>query len=129
MNIYDRLKSTKTLLVDDDELIRGSLGLFFRKKGCYLMEVETAEEGLKALEKEGFDIIIADYRLPGMNGLEFIKLATQIHPDVVSIVITAYGDENIASEAYGLGAHDFIQKPFSPITIIESLVPLLCKRE
>ena len=73
--ITDKLKKIKTLLVDDDEFIRDSLKIAFKAKGCALQVAESAEEGLEAVREESFDIIISDFRLPCMNGLEFLKLA------------------------------------------------------
>jgi two-component system response regulator HydG len=72
MNPFENLKKKKTLLVDDDELIRDSLSIAFKKKGFLLQTAETAEEGLQALKREAFDIIISDFKLPRMNGLEFL---------------------------------------------------------
>ncbi len=128
MDQFSKLENKRTLLIDDDEIVRDSLGLAFRNKGCYLLAVETAEEGLEALKKERFDIIIADYSLPGMDGIEFLKLASRPYSNTVNILITGYGDE-IPSQVFMEGVHDFIQKPFSPKTIIESLALLIEKRE
>ena len=63
----------KILLIDDDEWIRDSLRLFFEGEECHLKAIEKAEEGLKILKNENYDIIIVDYRLPDMDGLEFLK--------------------------------------------------------
>ena len=73
MNLFATLKEKRLLLIDDDEWIRDSLSLFFELQGCSLVALETAEEGLKELSRRSYDIIIADYKLPGMNGLEFFK--------------------------------------------------------
>ena len=125
MNPFETLKKKKTLLVDDDELIRDSLSIAFKNKGCLLQTAETAEEGLQALKKEAFDIIISDFKLPGIDGIEFLKLATAYHPNSVKILITAYGDKDVVSEALGAGAQDFIEKPFSIRMLIDSLNRLI----
>ena len=125
MNPFETLKKKKTLLVDDDELIRDSLSIAFKNKGCLLQTAETAEEGLKALKKESFDIIVSDFKLPGIDGIEFLKLATAYHPNSVKILITAYGDKDTFSEALGAGAQDFIEKPFSIRMLIDSLNRLI----
>ena len=92
MNPFNELKDFKTLLVDDDEFIRDSLKMAFSSKGCSMRAAESAEEGLEAIKKEQFDIIISDFRLPGMNGLDFLRLATVTQPGAVNILITAYRD-------------------------------------
>ena len=73
MNLFEKLKNMKTMLIDDDKWIRDSMSLFFIGEGCTLTALETAEEGLKLLENEDFQIIIADYFLPGITGLEFFN--------------------------------------------------------
>ena len=121
MNPFNELKQVKTLLVDDDEFIRDSLKIAFATKGCSMRVAETAEEGLQAIKEERFDIIISDFRLPGMNGLEFLKLANITHPDSVNILITAYRDEYLFSEAVRMGITEFIDKPFSVKNLAELL--------
>ena len=125
MNPFNELKQVKTLLVDDDELIRDSLSMAFKNKGCSMRVAETAEEGLQAIKEERFDIIISDFRLPGMSGLDFLKLATTIHPEAVNILITAYRDEYLFSKAIRMGVTEFIDKPFSVKALAELLAVLL----
>jgi DNA-binding NtrC family response regulator len=82
---------------------------------------ESAEEGFKAIKEEQFDVIISDFRLPGINGLDFLKLASVTHPHAVNILITAYRDEYMFSEAIRMGVTEFVEKPFS----VKALVALL----
>ncbi len=128
MNSFDELKKIKTLLVDDDELIRDSLSMTFATKGCCLQVAETAEQGLQAIKEQQFDIIISDYRLPGMNGLDFLKLTAVTQPQAVKFLITAYRDDHIFSEAIRLGIHEFIEKPFS-VKVLINLLALSIKRQ
>ena len=128
MNPFTELKQVKTLLVDDDELIRDSLKIAFANKGCSMRVAETAEEGLQAIKEEQFDIIISDFRLPGMNGLDFLKLATRTHPQAVNILITAYRDEYLFTEAIRMGVTEFIDKPFSVKALAELLAVSLKRR-
>jgi len=121
MNPFNDLKHVKTLLVDDDELIRDALCMAFKNKGCFMRAAESAEEGLVAIKEEQFDVIISDFRLPGINGLDFLKLAAVTHPHAVNILITAYRDEYMFSEAIRMGVTEFIEKPFS----VKALVALL----
>ena len=128
MNLFNKLKKLKTLLVDDDELIRDSLKIAFSAKGCAMRVAETAEDGLEAIGEEQFDIIISDYRLPGMNGLDFIKQAAVLQPDAIQFLITAYRDNHIISEASRIGVNEFIEKPFS-VKVLINLLALSLKRQ
>jgi DNA-binding NtrC family response regulator len=129
MNPFNELKQAKTLLVDDDELIRDSLSMAFKNKGCFMRAAESAEEGLKAIKEEQFDIIISDFRLPGINGLDFLKRATVTHPNAVHILITAYRDDYLFSEAIRMGVAEFIQKPFSVKAMVALLAVALKRQE
>jgi DNA-binding NtrC family response regulator len=128
MDPFDKLKEMKMLLIEDDEWIRDSLSIYFESRGCHLKVLETAEEGLAALKKQAYDIIITDYRLPGMDGLEFLKRIQNSHPQAMKILITAYRSEDVVSEATRVGIHDFIDKPFTAKTIKDSLSRLLQER-
>jgi DNA-binding NtrC family response regulator len=128
MNSFKDLKKLKTLLVDDDELIRDSLKIAFSAKGCAMRVAESAEEGLQAIREEKFDIIISDYRLPGMNGLDFIKQAAFIQPLAAKFLITAYRDDHIVSKAIRLGVNEFIEKPFS-VKVLVNLLALALKHQ
>ena len=128
MDLYSKLKSMKILLIDD-EWIRDSLSMFFQSEGCHLTALETAEEGMEALKRINYDIIVTDYKLPGMDGLEFLRRIQDMHPQVMKILITAYKSENVVSEARSLGIQDFIEKPFTTKIIEESLTWLVEKHE
>ena len=125
MDIFDRIKDLKILLVDDDEWIRDSLSLFFEAEGCNLLSLETAEEGIEAVKQQAFDIVISDYKLPGMDGLEFLRQVKERQPAVVEILITAYGNCEIFKEATRIGVQDFIPKPFTSENIETSLTRVI----
>ena len=128
MNYFNILKPLKTLLVDDDEFIRDSLSMAFTNKGCFLETAVNAEEGMQALQKERFDIIISDLRLPGKDGLEFFKSVRTSQPHSLCVLITAYRDKLISSQVSAMGIHDFIEKPFSVGLLVKSLVQLIQSR-
>ena len=125
MKSFGKLKNLKTLLVDDDEMIRDALAVAFKNKGCCLKVYENAEKGLQALEEERFDIIICDFKLPGMDGLEFFKLVGNYQSHILKILISGYGDKELNSKSSRIGVHAFIQKPFLVKQLIDSLVHLL----
>ena len=129
MNLFNELKKMKILLIDDDEWIRDSLALFLEAEGCHLMALETAEEGLEALQEQTYDIVICDYKLPGLDGLEFLRRVKKCQPNVMDVLITAYGNQEVVSEAKKIGVQDFIAKPFSSETIEASLARLIQNRK
>ena len=103
----------KMLVVDNDQWIRDSLSLYFENEGCHLVALETAEEAISAVNRDMFDILIVDYRLPGMDGLEFFNRIKASNPDGVKILITAYGTEDMVARAMEMGVQEVIHKPFS----------------
>lgn len=128
MNVFSILKHMNILLIDDDEWIRDSLKLFFEAEGCHILALETAEEGLEALHCQDYDIIITDYKLPGMDGVEFFKQIQNSHPDTIKILITAYKNEAVVNEAKEAGVQHLIAKPFTSETIEASLTRLTANR-
>ena len=129
MNLFEKLKSMKILLIDDDEWVRDSLKLFFESEKCCLTPFETAEEALEALKNQKYDIIITDYFLPGMNGLDFLKYIGKSKKDTIKILITAYGSHEILDKAKELGIHSMICKPFTTDTVEMVLSRLLGTNE
>jgi len=125
MNYFNELKETKMLLVDDDEFIRDSLSIAFTNKGCCMHAAETAEEGMKAIKTERYDLIISDLRLPGKGGLEFLKAVRNTYPETLCVLITAYRDTHVALEASSMGIHDFIEKPFSIDLLVQALSKII----
>ena len=127
MNPFDELRQVKTLLVDDDEFIRNSLQIAFKTKGCALTVAESAEQGLAAIKDDQFDIIISDLRLPNMNGLDFLQLATVTQPGAIRFLITAYRDERILAKAVRSGIDQFIDKPFA-VNVLVNLLAVALKQ-
>jgi len=113
------------LLIDDDKLIRDSLAMFFKREGCHLSVFETGEEGLDALKNHEYRIIIADYLLPGMDGLEFFRRVRRSHPRVLRLLSMAYKNERVAAEAKKIGIKGFIEKPYTAKTLEQALFRLI----
>lgn len=124
MNLFDKLRLMKLFLVEDDQWIRDSLSIFFEGEGCHLMAYENAEDALEALTEDP-DIFIVDYKLPGMDGLEFFKRIQTSHSRAGKILITAYLNNGVVSKAVSMGIENFIQKPFTIKTLEESLSRLV----
>jgi len=125
MDPFDKLKDVRTLLVDDDGLIRESLSMAFLSRGCNIRAVESAEKGIVALQKERFDVIISDFKLPGMNGMEFFKNTTASQAGSGNVLIAGNVQENELKEKNNPGIHEFVQKPFTVMALVGTLARLL----
>ena len=129
MSIFDKLRKLSLLLIEDDEWIRDSLRLFFESEGCNITTLETAEEGLNLIKNKHFDVIITDFRLPDIDGIEFVKRLSPKQTDSIKILITAYGDKGVRSRASNAGIFEVIAKPFNSDAIEKSLRRLINKIE
>lgn len=106
--------------VGDLELTR----LFLKRKGYNnfkITPVLSAERALEMLERENFDVILSDYKMPGMNGLEFLEELRKKGNDIPFIIFTGKGEEKVAVEALNKGANRYINKDGSPAVSIEAL--------
>ncbi|RLC02554.1 MAG: response regulator [Deltaproteobacteria bacterium] len=129
MDLFAQLRKMNLLLIDDDEWVRDSLRLFFESEGCKITVLETAEEGLDLIKHQYFDIIIIDFHLPGMDGIEFIKQLSTKQANSLNILITAFGNRDILSRAQKAGIQEFIAKPFTSEVIETSLRKLISMPE
>ncbi len=102
----------KVLVVDDDRAVGMVLAGLLRQSGHHATHVSSGAEALAALEREPFDVILTDLRMPAMDGMELLDaLAVQV-PGVPVIMLTAHANVHNAVEAMKLGAADFLAKPF-----------------
>lgn len=129
MDVFSQLRNMKILIIDDDEWIRDSLRIFFEAEGCFVVVLETAEEGLAELKCQAYDLIIVDYKLPGIDGLEFLKRTQDEHSDAMRVLITAYRTGSVISEARKLKIQGLIEKPFTSESLMDSLAHLIEMRE
>jgi len=105
--------STATiLLVEDDARIAGELRRLLEAEGWKVLLAETGEAGLAQAAKKRCDIVITDFRLPGVSGLEVVKSLHAAQPRLPVILMTAHGTTDTAIEATKLGAYDYLVKPF-----------------
>ncbi|HEV2489242.1 MAG TPA: sigma-54 dependent transcriptional regulator [Candidatus Acidoferrales bacterium] len=101
------------LIVEDEAKMRRLLELNLCEEGFTTHAAADAESGLKLLASEKIDLIVTDFRLPGMNGLEFLQAAKRVNAAVPIVMMTAYGSVESAVEAMKMGASDYVLKPFS----------------
>lgn len=107
------MKKTHILVMEDDQTISAALDMILTEAGYDVDVAETGEAALELFGQKQFDLIVADLKLPGINGMEVIKQVKEKKPEMEVIVITGVGTQSIAEEALELGAHDFLPKPFT----------------
>ena len=107
-------KKISILIVDDEESVRDSLYNWFIEDGFRVASAENAKIALTILESDQFDIILADIKMPGMDGLEMLRRIKSIKPDSIVIVMTAFATVDTAVKALKDGAYDYVTKPFDP---------------
>jgi two-component system response regulator PilR (NtrC family) len=100
----------RVLVVDDERSMRELLSIVLRRDGYEVFIAEDGAAGLELLKRERVDILITDIRMPNMNGVDLLREAKRISPDIVSIVMTAFATTDTAVEALRLGAADYVTK-------------------
>ena len=102
------------MIVDDEKIVRESLFHWFTKLGHTVERASSGFEALEILEKNPFDVLFVDIRMPEMNGIELLEKVKTEYPETAVIIITAFGSIETAVKAMKLGASDYLLKPFKP---------------
>ncbi|MHC1635335.1 MAG: response regulator, partial [Candidatus Methanospirareceae archaeon] len=114
----------RVLHVEDDATDAELTQLFLKKKGYNNLDftvVPSAEKGLEVLEREKFDVVLSDYKMPGMNGIEFLEELRKRGNNVPFIIFTGKGEEKVAIEAINKGANRYIKKDENPRVLFDML--------
>lgn len=102
----------RVLIIEDEKLIRWSLRQKFEARGYEVREFENGTKALQAFDGETYDLIMLDYKLPDMTGLDILRKVRETDSDVVVIMMTAFSSIENAVDAIKLGAYDYVTKPF-----------------
>jgi two-component system, sensor histidine kinase and response regulator len=116
-------KDARVLIVDDDPGLLQALSemLALRMRGLSVETSETAAAALKRVRSTQYDAIVADIKMPGMDGLQLLGRIREMQPDTPTLLITGHGEHELAVEALRGGAHDYVQKPIDREYFIGSL--------
>lgn len=104
----------RVLVIDDEEIVRISCLRTLQPEGYEVKVVQSGAEGIKILEKETFDLVLTDLKMPDMDGIEVLRRVKEGWPDAEIIIITGYGTVGSAIQAMKFGAFDYLEKPFTP---------------
>jgi CheY-like chemotaxis protein len=127
-SLIEKLSTKNILVIDDDGLITRTLCNLLKNEGYYATGTEDSADGAQMAQEEKFDLIIADIRMPGMDGVEMIKkIRTDLHgqdrPDVPVVFITGYSEGDAVQEAKHLG--EVIFKPFDTTEFLNRITKYL----
>jgi DNA-binding response OmpR family regulator len=121
--------SAHILIIDDEAALRQTMARILQQAGLEVTTAENAEQALAYLETTTFELIYMDIRMPGMHGLDALKLIHERYPGLPVILFTAQPDVNSAVEALRSGAIDYLLKPIKPQTIIERTQTILANQQ
>ncbi len=115
------MSDSSVLLIDDDPVVRSLVSGILSKKGYEVFLAKTGEEGLRLVEKHKPDLVITDFQMPGLSGIDVVEAIKRAGPHVPVIVLTAHGDTALTIESIQAGAFDFIEKPINPRELLETV--------
>lgn len=105
-------KPTRILVIEDDQAMLSLIEDFLNLQGYTTTSHRIATKALQDLEVQAFDLLITDYNMPQMNGLDVLTSARDKKPQLPVILITAFGNDDIFTKAKQAGAQGFLNKPF-----------------
>src|SRR5512147_973290 len=111
----------RVLVVDDEENLRLLVRTILRREGLEVEVASSGEQALALVETFGPDVILTDVRMPRMGGLDLLTTLKAKGNDAVVIVMSAYGNVDLAIEAMKAGAYDYLQKPFKAEEVVLTL--------
>lgn len=117
-------KSIRMLHVEDEAMDAELTKLFMKRMGYDNFDITTvlrAEQGLEILKKEHFDVVVSDYKMPGMSGMEFLEVVRREGNNIPFIIFTGKGEEKVAMEALNKGANRYITKNDAPAVLFDTL--------
>jgi len=124
-----KTSTANIIIVDEDEQEGLSLKQTLGEENYSVSVVGNAVMALEKIRKEFFDILLVDYKLPDMNGIELIKQAAAVSKESVSLIITGFSSLEIAIESMRIGAHDYIVKPINVDELKKNIEAILAERE
>ncbi len=123
------MNNSKILYVEDDDKQRQIITKLLKRNNFVVIDVKNPIEGLDIIKNEYIDIIVSDYRMPEMNGDKFFEEVKKINPYISFILVTAYGNIDLAVNTMKSGAVDFLTKPFDFDILLEKVKSISKKRQ
>ncbi len=123
------MDSLKVLMVDDETEYRETAIKRMKKRGIDIQGSNSGSEALTLLDQSGYDIVVLDVRMPGMDGIQTLREIKQRHPLVEVIMLTGHASMEVAIEGMELGAFDYLMKPIDIDELIYKIQDANQKRQ
>ncbi len=115
----------RIFVVDDEEALRTVLGSELEGEGYIVQMAGDGDEAIEVLEKNTFDLILLDIKMPTVDGFEVLKFVKQHQPTTKVIMLTGFADLKNAIESKKLGAEDFVSKPYDLVDLLTTVERVL----
>ena len=117
------------LVVDDEQIVCNSCRRILSLQGHNVQTALSGREALRKVEEDKYDVVIADWKMPEIDGMEVARIVKKNHPDIVLIMITGYPTVESAVKAIRLGVSNYVPKPFDPDELTQALKKALNERK
>lgn len=118
----------KVLVIDDEPIVRTSSKRTLVPEGYDVTLADSGRTGIEMLERDTFDVILLDLKMPDMGGIEVLKVIMERWPGTKVIIVTGYSTVDTAVEALRLGAYNHIEKPFTPDSLLTAVQEVFEKK-
>ena len=118
-------EKSRILVVDDEDALRTVLCGELVSEGFEVQSAADGDEAIEILNKESFDLILLDIKMPRVNGFDVLKHVKEKHPDTKVVMLTGFADLKNAIESKKLGAEDFVSKPYDLVDLLTTIERVL----
>lgn len=119
----------KILVIDDEAIVRTSCDRTLTPEGYDIKLATSGKEGIELMEKEPFSLVLLDLKMPDMDGIEVLGKINKTWPETKVVMITGYSTVDTAVQSLRLGAYNFIEKPFTPDTLLNAVKEVFQKSD
>ncbi|MCK4385110.1 MAG: response regulator, partial [candidate division Zixibacteria bacterium] len=117
------------LVVDDEQVVCNSCKKILNQQGHNVQTASSGREALKKVEEDKYDVLIADWKMPEIDGMEVLRIVKKNHPEIIVIMITGYPSVESAVKAMRLGVSNYVPKPLDPDELTQALKKALEERK
>jgi DNA-binding response OmpR family regulator len=111
----------RVLIIDDEEICRISAERILKRHGYQVDMATSGEQGIQLFRERGHDAVLLDVKMPRMDGIEVARIIKGLSPDTRIIMVSGYDTERMRYDVSELGASHFLEKPFTPGSLLEAI--------